>query len=134
MVKEKKINKLIPTKIIKRGYALHEEYKIMIDSGKLNKLDMKDPDGGTEGIWVYPLEDDTKYGEKFHFVFFNDPIMLIGSPRAIAGLVGIATSTGKDARATADFKPCVELFRKSGQESIDYHNSIIKKEKAKRAS
>lgn len=115
--------------IIARGYATNEEYKEMAVAG-LNKLNFAHS-SGTEGIWYFPLEDDNKAGSKFHFVFHNDPISLMGSPRPIAGLVGVATSTGKSSRATAQIEECITLFERAGKPAIDYFWDAHKKSKKK---
>lgn len=104
--------------IIQRGYVLTEEYAEMNASGKLEKLNFKYEDGEYEGIWIYPLEDSNTSGKPFHFVFFNDPVFMT-APRSVAGMVGIGGSRGHS-RATAYANDCYELFKKAGEEAIDY--------------
>jgi hypothetical protein len=118
---KKPTHKLDAAEIIKRGYCTVGEYKAMVKSG-LNKLNFM-VSSGSEGIWVYPLEPDNEPGRRFHFVFHNDPISLMGAPRPIAGLVGIATSNGPSQRAVAEIDECIALFKAAGKPAIDYTNS-----------
>jgi hypothetical protein len=117
--------------IIKRGYATSEEYAEMAESGKLEKLNLESGDGFSEGIWIFPLETN-RVGQDFHFVFHNDPIAGLGSPRAIAGLVGIAKSRGTHTRGVAQYSDCIELFKKAGQPAIDYFWESYEKETGKK--
>lgn len=110
--------------IIKRGYATLEEYAQMQTGIEKLNFDCGD---GIEGIWIYPLEESSVNGQKFHFVFCNNPISLMGSPRPITGLVGIGASQGKSTRATAQIGECIEMFEKTGKPAIDYFHSIAKK-------
>jgi hypothetical protein len=112
--------------IIRRGYCTTEEWYLMEASGKLEKINLRAKDGFTEGIWVYALESSDKAGEKFHFVFFNNPIIFMGAPRAIGGLVGIAKATGAETRGEADSCECKILFIKAGREAIDYWHESVK--------
>jgi hypothetical protein len=116
--------------IIARGYATDEEYKGQ--GSKLTKLILESKDGPNEGIWVYPLEDNKVRGQKFHFVFHNDPLSIAG-PRPIAGMVGIATSNGPDQRATALTSDCYPLFKKAGKAAIDYSKTPKSKKKGQKA-
>ncbi len=117
--------------IIKRGYALDEEYKLM--GAKLSNLEKLDlcVSGDHEHLWVYPLEPSGKAGTKFHFVFHNDPVYIRG-PRPVAGLVGIATSNGPKARASATSADCYKLFEATSDASLKYWESVIKAERSKK--
>lgn len=111
------------SEIIKRGYVYEEEYKEMLETD-IEKIFLIDQDGFTEGLWCYPLEDSNINGQKFHFVFLNNPIMFLGGPREVCGLLGIATSNGSNERAKANSVECLELFKKAGEEAIDYWEKI----------
>ena len=120
--------------ILARGYALEEEYAAILKRGKgMNKLNLVDNQGNTEGLWVFPLEDDNVAGQTFKFIFFNDPLGMVG-PRPISGMVGVATSKGAYYRAVASTTACSELFKTlGGQAAIDYHKQCVAKEKARQA-
>lgn len=113
--------------IINRGYVLNSEYEEM-KSGKLEKLMLTDSEGFKEGVWIYPLTGSDKQGADFYFVFFNNPLNGIGSPRPVAGLVGIAKSRGDTTRGIALYEDCVELFKKAGKPAIDYYWDNYEKE------
>jgi len=129
--------KIIPETIIKRGYVTTDEYEAMSASKKLEKVNLgkrkagSDEQEDVEGIWVYPLESTDTPGTKFHFVLFNDPVFTRG-PRPLAGMVGVGHATGRDSRGRAYTDECIELFKKAGQAAIDYHNSVVAAENAKK--
>lgn len=106
--------------IIARGYTTDEEYEEMEQSGKLEKLNLRDG-RESEGIWIYPLED-SNHGGRFHFVFFNDPVMFIGTPRAVGGMVGIGQSNGAKQRGYARREECLALFIRNGKAALAYTN------------
>lgn len=113
------------SEVIKRGYAYEEEYKEMLKAD-IEKILLIDQDGFTESLWCYPLEDSSINGQRFHFVFLNNPIMFMGGPREVCGLLGIATSNSSHERAKANSSECLELFRRAGIEAIDYYWRKIK--------
>lgn len=112
-------SQIIPKTIIERGYTTDEEYEIMVEGKGLEKLTLRCKDG-SEGIWIYPLENSDKVGTKFRFVFCNDPIEFIGGPRPTSGMIGIAKSNGRNDRAVADASECLEMFKKTGTAAIEY--------------
>lgn len=116
--------KLNTKEIIERGYIFEEEYELIQTELRMNmeKLVLKAniKNGPTESLWIYPLEPSYEIGKIFHFIFCNDPIMFSGSPRPVAGLVGIATSCGPSVKAVASADECIVFFEKTGQEAIDY--------------
>lgn len=124
--------------IIARGYATEEEYALLSKADQMQKLNIGVVKDGhaqmvdVEGIWSVPLEECDVAGQRFHFVFFNDPLHFWGGPRPTAGLVGVATSHGKETRATAVVSECLELFKtRSGTEAIEYHRLCVAKHEAK---
>lgn len=97
--------------VIKRGYIEEKEYEFVMDNGELEKLNIKDSKTGeVEGIWIFPLEKSDVTGQKFKFVFFNDPLMFLHLGHPIGGLVGIATSAGGNLRASATSDECRPLI------------------------
>jgi hypothetical protein len=120
--------KIDAKEIIKRGFVTQEEYETLYDRG-LEKLNLAVGDGSNEGVWVHALEPSDKDGEKFRFVFFNDPIIFLGGPRPVAGLVGVATSNGKEMRAVAQPDECMKLFKKCQTHAVAYFNSVVEKDK-----
>lgn len=99
--------------IIERGYSTNEEYKIMAESEKLNRIIIDN-----ESVWIYALEPQNG---KYHFVFHNNPVVFWGCPRSICGMVGIG------AAGRAEVKDCIALFKKAGKPAIEYYNKTNKK-------
>ena len=99
---KKKINA-----IIKRGYTLNEEYEeLHNEKGNLIRVWSEEKD---ERFWGIKLGDNENL-----FILANDPISFWGCPRSVVGMVA-----WKDGDVM-NHEKSIELFKKAGQEAIDY--------------
>lgn len=121
--------KLNVTAIIERGFVTQEEYQTM--GTTLQKI-IFEGKNLIESIWICPLEDSDKEGQRFHFVFCEEPASFAGAPRGITGMVGIGTSRGPALRGKCTEKECKELFVKAGPAAVRYMKRLGKAEQAKK--
>lgn len=121
--------KLNVTAIIERGFVTMEEYQTM--GTTLQKI-IFEGKNLIESIWICPLEDNETEGQRFHFVFCEEPVSLAGAPRGITGMVGIGTSRGPALRSKCTEKECRAMFAKVGPAAVRYMKKLAESDRTKK--